>query len=415
MLKRLQRNFIALTVTLLALVLFGTLALTYGSSQRQLDTFIQSSLDRVLKTDTPTRPYIGVMSAPALEENTTFGQLAVFWVDINDQTQQISENSSQAIIGPQALDAVLQEWKTREQTSGYIQAFNIVWKTAEVPGATRIAIASTLGIGSALQNQLFFNMAIGVVVIVILFFVMLGISRWIITPVKQSFDMQRQFSQDVSHELKTPIAVIRANHELLRRSSTTLSAEDKKLLEINDSEAQSMQALVEALLEIAQAEEVGRNTTSIARTNVNVSEVAQDCILNFEVLAFEQGHTLQASLAENVFSYTNRFALERVMGILIDNAIKYSAPIKPIEIGLRQNGHKLTFFVTNYGEVLTHEQIVHIFDRFYRSDFARSKETGGFGLGLAIAHAIIVSLGGTISCSSSKEEGTRFSFTLESA
>lgn len=141
MLEKLQRTFMVLTMTLLALVFFGTFAVSYTSTQQELGRFVNASLDRVLDTTTPTRPYIGVLAAAGDgDEQHDYGQMAVYWVDKDAVTGRIVGDDTAAIIGPRALSAVLNSADSSDVESGYLPDFDIVWKRGPIPNGERIEI-----------------------------------------------------------------------------------------------------------------------------------------------------------------------------------------------------------------------------------------------------------------------------------
>lgn len=415
MLKRLQRNFMVLTMTLLAIVLFGTLAISYATTQTQLDNFVVASLDRVLDTTTPTRPYIGVLTAASgSNDESNFGHMAVYWVDIDNETGATTFNDSAAIIGPRALSAVMNAASSTEEDLGYIPAYDIVWKRGEVPGATRIAVANTTGVGTALSYQLSTNVALGCITLVLLAIVMFFISRWMIQPVREAWSLQQQFTADASHELKTPLAVILANNQIMRGAEDDIPEEYHRWIESTGYEAKRMQNLVMSLLELSRADE-GRTQQGIYRQdNLDLSAVVEGMTIQFDVVAFEQGLMIEENIQPNIHVIGDQDALEKVIKIFLDNAVKYSTQGKPVDVTVEKvrKGRFVRVAVRNWGDVLTEDDLAHIFERFYRSDKARSRETGGFGLGLAIAKAMIENNKGTIGCTSTEADGTCFFFEL---
>lgn len=415
MLEKLQRNFMVLTMTLLALVLFGTFAIFYTTTQQQLGQFVMASLDRVLDTTTPMRPYIGVLAASGAEDRHSYGQMAVYWIDIDRETGRIVGNDTAAIIGPKAVSAVLAATDASEEETGFLPDFDIVWKRGETPSGERIAVANTTGIGQALSNQLYVNIAVGVSALGVIAAIMWRISRWIVRPVELSWDAQRQFTADASHELKTPLAVILANTHILKRDIERIPEDERRWIESTDMEAERMKELVTSLLELSRADEDRFNKGSVYHLErCDLSELVSGMTTQFDVVAFESGHMIEEDIQEGVFVQADPGFIEKVVKILLDNAVKYSTRGDTVDVSLSVNARRrqAVFSVRNYGDTLSATDIKHIFDRFYRTDKARSRTTGGFGLGLPIAKAIIDGHDGVIACESSDEEGTRFSFSL---
>lgn len=141
-------------------------------------------------------------------------------------------------------------------------------------------------------------------------------------------------------------------------------------------------------------------------TKVNVSEVIEAASLNFEPIAFEKGIMLDCEIEPDIIMDSNETMLNQLSHILIDNAIKYSVIDGIVKIKLLKQNNKLIISVNNKGNVISKDEIAHIFDRFYRAE--KSRTTKGYGLGLSIAQNITNSIGGKISVESNEENGTTF-------
>ncbi len=411
MLKRLQWRFIAVTMSFLTLILFGTLFVTYTASSANLDRFVESSLNRVLNTTTPTRPYIGVSAAPDADE-TIYGQRAVVWVDIDEETGEVELNDSAAIIGPRALEKVL-EAASGPENEGVIDEYSVVWKEAPIPGGERIAIASDVASQAARIQQFIASVVAALVVLVVAWLFIWRLSRSIVQPVRLAWEAQRQFTSDASHELKTPLAVIRANTDILREHLGDFPEKDRRWIRSTDDEITRMQVLVNDLLELSKADEAAITDHQVYRKDLlDFSALAEEACLEFEVMAFERGRLMEEELEQGLWVLSDGTALDRVVRILLDNAVKYASKDAPIVVRLTvSEAGTCLFSVNNHGEPLSEDDVAHIFDRFYRSDGSRSRQTGGFGLGLAIARSTMIALGGDITCTSSAAAGT--TFTLE--
>lgn len=408
MLKSLQRNFLILTMALLAIVLFGAYAFSYTMTQQQLNRFVTASLDRVLDTTTPTRPYIGVLTASSDgSDQHSYGQMAVFWVDI-DSSGKYSSNDTAAIIGPRALSAVLNVARDSTEDMGYLPDYDIVWKRGALPHGTRIAIANTTGVGAASSAQLNVNIMVGLGALAVLAVIMWRISCWIVRPVQLSWQAQRQFTADASHELKTPLAVILANSRILKGDLPKIPEEDHRWILSTDTEAERMRGLVTNLLELSRADENHFTGGSIYRhEDMDLSELVEGMTMQFDVVAFESGCMIDEHIDPDIHVIGDAQETEKVVKILLDNAVKYSHKGNSVDVTVARDGsrNRARVSVRNFGEALDPNDVAHIFDRFFRTDKARSRSTGGYGLGLPIAKAIIEGQGGTIKCESSAEGG----------
>lgn len=229
------------------------------------------------------------------------------------------------------------------------------------------------------------------------------LSTWAIKPVKDSLDNQRRFISDASHELKTPLSVITSNADVLE----TEIGENKWLNNIK-SQSVVMNRLIYDLLDLAKLDETG---AQMEKKEFNLSQALLNTTLEFESTAFESGKTLEENIPENIMYKGNEASIKQLASILIDNAIKHSDRNGKIRVTLTSSGNKRILQVFNTGAGFNEEEKTKIFERFYRSDLSRSRETGGYGLGLSIAKSIVEQHSGNISCKG--EEGKWICFTAE--
>ena len=230
-------------------------------------------------------------------------------------------------------------------------------------------------------------------------------SHWVTRPVERAWKQQRQFLSDASHELKTPLTVILSNAELLEGAGLT----DKPARWSGNIrlEAEQMRTLVEQMLTLARAD---NGVRPAAMEPVNLSDVATDCALAFEPVAFEAGKPLEDHIADEVAVTGDADRLRRLVSILLDNAVKYGAEGGAISLTLEKTERQARLTVANPGEPIPPEHLAHLFERFYRADSSRG-EKSGFGLGLSIADTIAKEHKGTLRAESDAVS-TRFIFTM---
>ena len=229
----------------------------------------------------------------------------------------------------------------------------------------------------------------------------------LMTRMRDSYRQQARFVSDASHELRTPIAVIKGYADLLDRWGKT----DEKILEESieaiKSESDSMQHLVEQLLFLARGDS-GRTTLNV--TDFDVTEVMKEVCE--ESAMIDQAHTYLFEGEEPVPASGDVSLIKQATRILIENASKYTPEGGEIKLrSLNVNEHP-AFSVQDSGIGISESDIPHIFDRFYRADDSRSKQTGGSGLGLAIAKWIVERHGGHFEIISRKDIGTRITVVL---
>ena len=226
-----------------------------------------------------------------------------------------------------------------------------------------------------------------------------------ITELVKLENMRKDFVANVSHELKTPLTVILANIGILQRHKEDTIEQQEKWVENTKEEAVRMKRLVEDMLELARAD---AGTGKLHMERLNISDLAWSAALGFESVVFEQKKMLDTKITPDLFVNGDPEKLTQLLVILIDNACKYSEPGGTITVALEPVKNQVKLTVHNTGSYIEKEMQEHLFERFYRGDASRSREAGGYGLGLAIAKEIVSVHKGKISVRSEKETGTAF-------
>ena len=223
-----------------------------------------------------------------------------------------------------------------------------------------------------------------------------------------SFAALRRFTADASHELKTPLAVLRADVE---RAMTSTQTERMVALEEALQEVRRMTDLVESLLTLARADE-GR--FDIHREPVELQPLVQEVYETALILGEAQGVTVNLPFTADVIVMADRTRLRQLFLNLVTNAIKYTPAGGKVELGVGRHPGNVTFAVRDTGIGISAADFPHIFERFWRADRVRSRmsERGGFGLGLAISQWIAQAHGGTLTASSRLGRGSLFTVTL---
>ena len=205
-------------------------------------------------------------------------------------------------------------------------------------------------------------------------------AKWTVRPIKTAFDRQRRFISDASHELKTPLTVIITNVDIMKNET----GGNQRLDSIKE-QAERMSGLVHDLLTLAKTEERLENK---AKDEFSLSNMILNTALEFESRAFGEGKQYSYDIAESI-SYTGDMKQTRqLVSILIDNAFHYSDEKGQIKVSLSMEGSRIRISVFNTGIGVPDDEMDKIFERFYRIDESRNRETGGYGMGLSIAKAI---------------------------
>ena len=258
---------------------------------------------------------------------------------------------------------------------------------------------------SILTNLIYTFLAVALIMLILIYLISRFFANKSIKPVKDAFEKQKQFIADASHELKTPLAVIGTNVDVLLSNSTDTIENQTKWLEYIKSASVRMAKLTNDLLYLTQVDNSDRKTIFTA---FDMSKTVQSAILTMEAIIYEHELSLNYDIEPELVTYGNNEEIKEVVMILLDNALKYTNPKGSVDISLKRRHNDIVLGISNTGEGIPEEQLGRIFDRFYRVDKSRSRALGGYGLGLPIAKAIIEQHKGRIYAKSIMNEKTTF-------
>ncbi len=226
--------------------------------------------------------------------------------------------------------------------------------------------------------------------IIIVFIIIMFFAGRIIRPLAESYKKQKRFITDAGHEIKTPLTIISANIDLLADDP-----HDTECLDEIRKQTERLTTLTNDLVSLARIEEYNETAE---KTDIPISDIILDCVKPFKGLADSQGKSFEYNIQPNITFYGNQKSIEKLVLIIVDNAIKYTPTDGTIKLDLSKQGHSIKLHIFNTTDaVITSENLKYVFDRFYRTDSSRNSSTGGHGIGLSIAKAIVTSYGGKIS------------------
>ncbi len=224
---------------------------------------------------------------------------------------------------------------------------------------------------------------------------------------KNDFDRERSFTSNVSHELKTPIAVILGQTNLLRRWGKEDPQQLDKSLSIILQESRSMQSIITNMLQLTKLE-----NKEITPLREKISTLNLFCRLEEEFKSVKSNLNINFSKENDSFIYTDYELLHQVFVIILSNSIKFIKDNPIIQLRFSQSNKSAVFEIEDNGEGFNNEILPHVFERFYRGDKSHNRAAGGSGLGLSIAKAIVNILNGEITASNSKNGGALLTITL---
>lgn len=412
MLKRLRRTFSAffctLLMLLLATVLGVTLFLTYVSHRESVETALTYSLE----DNNLDPPEIGGSWSDEEYDDDT-AHMLIARVNLNEDGTIVSSNKSAVHVNAVDLAKIIKDASEKSSAEGRLESSHLSWRSRQENGYIYIAIADTTPFDQIFINQAQGTAALFIILSGLIFLVSIALARWALSPIERSWQQQRRFVADASHELKTPLSVIIANTQILQEKDAGIPDKTMKWVNSTAEEAHRMQGLVEGLLALARSE-YAVDSGNLPHENVNLSTIVERCALQFDAVAFERGCTIKTHVQPNITVKGSSEALDRLCTILCDNACKYAHPNTTITVSLVHVQNHARLSINNIGDPIPKEDLDQIFERFYRSNKSRTKETStaSYGLGLAIAKGIVEEHRGTILVTSNAYEGTTFVVTL---
>lgn len=369
MIKKAQISFVLITISILLFV-FGII---FCGSQFFIDMAKQQSIDRsidriayiylqnednrVNSSPIPSKSIYYYKNYSPVYDSNTFTKEQVFyyvnyWVTLDPPFE--------GKIGNLVYKTYSEEYLSYDSSSAYC--------------IVALDVSDTITMFHQFSIKL---LSILVVILVLLSCLVCALSFIVVKPIKDTFSKQKMFISDASHELKTPLTIISASTDVIRKDPV-----NTQWINNIKSQTQRLEGLVNDMLTLAKFDEA---KFTVCPTRVNLSEVVTDCVLPFEALAYEKGKQLSLSVEKDVFANCDLNCVKKVITILTDNAVKYAEERSVIYVSLVKEGDKAVFTTKNDGSIIHEKDSNRIFERFYRGDASRSRESGGSGLGLSIA------------------------------
>ena len=247
--------------------------------------------------------------------------------------------------------------------------------------------------------------SVGSISLIALLIISIYLTNKSIKPIKDVFDKQKQFIADASHELKTPLTIIKTNTSLVLSNPEDTVKNQSKWINYINLQTDRMSELVNEMLSLAKLD---TEENTLVLSSINISKIIESMILQFDAIIYENGINLYTKIDNDIFITGDKESIKKLFSIIMDNAIKHTNNNGSIYVNLILDKNTVKLSIKNTGKGISSEHIEKIFERFYRVDSSRVRETGGYGLGLSIAKSIVEQHKGNIYVKSIVDKDTTF-------
>ena len=302
-----------------------------------------------------------------------------------DDTQVIDLDHIASVEESQAL-AYGQSVAERGKTCGFYGDYR--YRSVQTQDGTMVVFVDCEAELNVFYSTLAVSVLMSLAGYAAVFLLVLLSSGVVLRPVRESYEKQKQFITDASHELKTPLTIIDANVEILE-----MDHGESEWTESIHNQIRRLSGLTNQLVTLARMDE---ENGSIQKEMFDLSEAVYDTLQGFQPVAQTQELDMQMQIADAVAYRGEESRIRQLVGILMDNAVKYATQGSTIDVKLYKKGRQTVLEISNEAQGLTTGDKQELFGRFYRSDASRSSKTGGSGIGLAVAQAIVTAHKGTI-------------------
>ena len=288
---------------------------------------------------------------------------------------------------------------------GFIDIYRyMVTDCDDETGGSRIIFVDCRQEIESFKNTLVYSVGVSLLGFLAVFMLVLFWSKKIFKPVAESYEKQKRFITDASHEIKTPLTIIDANTEVIEM----MNGESEWTQNTRD-QVKRLTSLTNQMVALSRLDE---NPEPKEMTEFNLSDVAYEVIDHFVALSEVTGKKINMEIQDGITYKGDENSIRQLISILVDNAMKYAVQTESIDISLKRDGRKIRFMLRNLTDGMQEGAQDILFERFYRPDSSRNSETGGSGIGLSLAKSIVEVHKGKITAKCDGEGYITFMVTL---
>ena len=419
MIKTLRKKFIAIAMISTALVLFAIIGAINIANYINVNASLNAKLELIAYNggtfpDSPVPPALDSnndfkdnYSKHGIDKETPFETRYFSVLLYKDGSIATIDTGKIASISTSEASEYATSLYRNNKTSGFINQYKYLCVPASNSNNENMVLYVFINCSKELMSiktYAFASISISLIGLFIVFILVCIFSKSATKPIVLSYEKQKRFITDASHEIKTPLTIIDANTEILEMMHGETEWTDSIRKQIA-----RLTSLTEKLVFLSRMDE---ESSKLEMLSFNISDAILDTSIPFKTVADSKGRHLEISVAPDIFYTGNEAAIRQMISLLLDNAIKYSSDNGYIKVlfSVGANGKNKTLSVWNSVDEIEKGKLDYLFERFYRIDSSRNSKTGGFGIGLSVVQAIVEAHHGKISAKS--EDGKSIEFTI---
>lgn len=408
MLKKMQRRFILAVMSAFGAVMLVLIVGINLLNDHQIKLSQDQKLESIYEYDQNMRnipkseqfPIYEVPLLGGVEKEFTI-RFFIVWCDQNGNVKVFGNEYISSIDQTEAAAYTKAVLKTGKKSGNYKDYRYMVEKDGNGLELIFLNIADE----NEFQHTLMFiSVIIGIISLLAVFILVILFSRPATRPYVRNMERQKQFITDASHELKTPITSIATSADI-----AAMEYNGNEWIKNIQQQTVRLTKLVNDLVMLSRLDE---EIPYPEKMTFSLSDAVWEIAESFSAAAKAKGHKFTQEIEENLCFYGERSAIQQMLSILLDNAVRYSDEQGTIHLKMRKARNKIEIELYNTCNYDSRLDLDHLFDRFYRPDESRSTHTGGYGIGLSIAQMIAVSHGGKISVRSIEQQALLFKVIL---
>lgn len=418
MIKNLQRKFILITmISLLAVLIFllGSINGVFIYQTRQkADTLLNMLIDNngyfpkktgPKNSSSKPFPFIAPQEKKGgfdypISEETPF-ETRYFCVWLTGEKVAKTDVGHIASISQDEAISYTKKAQSSHKSTGFLNQFH--YKRKKDGSSTLYVFVDSTNSIQTIQNFAFLSCFIGIICVLLVFTLIFFLSKRAIRPIAINMEKQKQFITDAGHEIKTPLSIISANTEVIE-----MCQGKSEWTESIHNQVNRMNELVQNLLALAKLDE---EKLKLSMEDFSIDKILSNIINTFSILIDSKNLKLTTQIQTKVAITGDKKNIERLLSILLDNAVKYSDENGSLEIFLANKEKYIELSIYNSCCPVPQGDLSCLFDRFYRTDASRARESGGYGIGLSVAKSIVLAHQGKITAKQ-KNDGVIFYILL---